>query len=54
MDGVDDVMKWWFYITVPMAFTLMAGRVISNWLDDWRNYRSGDPIIKQAVIGGDV
>ncbi|MDW3222812.1 MAG: TRAP transporter small permease subunit [Paracoccaceae bacterium] len=54
VDGVDDVMKWWFYITVPIAFTLMSGRVIGNWLDDWHNYRSGNQIIKQAVIGGDV
>ena len=54
VDGVDDVMKWWFYITVPTAFTLMSGRVIGNWLEDWGNYRSGEQIIKQAVIGGDV
>ena len=54
VDGVDDVMKWWFYITVPIAFTLMTGRVISNWLEDWKNYRSGQPIIKQAVIGADT
>jgi len=54
VDGVDDVMKWWFYITVPIAFTLMSGRVIGNWLDDWRNYQSGNQIIQQAVIGGDV
>ncbi len=54
VDGVDDVMKWWFYITVPIAFGLMAGRVIGNWLEDWRNYRAGNQIIKQAVIGGDV
>lgn len=54
VDGVDDVMKWWFYITVPIAFTLMSGRVIGNWLEDWNNYRSGNQIIKQAVIGGDV
>jgi len=54
VDGVDDTMKWWFYITVPIAFTLMAGRVVGNWRDDLRNYRSGAPIIKQAVIGGDV
>ena len=54
VDGVDDVMKWWFYITVPIAFTLMSGRVIGNWLEDWGNYKSGEPIIKQAVIGGDV
>jgi TRAP-type C4-dicarboxylate transport system permease small subunit len=54
VDGVDDTMKWWFYITVPIAFTLMTGRVVGNWLDDWRNFKSGDAIIKQAVIGGDV
>ena len=28
VDGVDNTMKWWFYITVPIAFTLMSGRVI--------------------------
>ena len=36
VDGVDDVMKWWFYLTVPIAFTLMSGRVVGNWLEDWR------------------
>jgi hypothetical protein len=54
VDGVDDTMKWWFYITVPIAFTMMSGRVIGNWLEDFGNYRSGNTIIKQAVIGGDV
>ncbi len=54
VDGVDDTMKWWFYITVPIAFTLMSGRVVGNWLEDWNSYRSGQPILKQAVIGGDV
>lgn len=54
VDGVDNTMKWWFYITVPLAFILMSGRVIGNWIDDWKNYNAGEPIIKQAVIGGDV
>ena len=54
VDGVDDVMKWWFYITVPIAFILMSGRVVGNWLEDWGNFKAGNPIIKQAVIGGDV
>lgn len=54
VDGVDDTMKWWFYITVPIAFTLMSGRVVGNWLDDWKNYRSGNQIIQTAVIGGDI
>ena len=54
VDGVDDTMKWWFYITVPIAFTLMSGRIVGNWLEDWNNYRSGNEILKQAVIGGDI
>jgi len=54
VDGIDDTMKWWFYITIPVAFMLMSGRVVGNWLEDWNNYRTGQPIIKQAVIGGDV
>lgn len=54
VDGVDNTMKWWFYITVPIAFTLMSGRVIGNWLEDWKNFKSGQPIIKTAVIGGDM
>ena len=53
VDGVDNTMKWWFYITVPIAVTLMSGRVIGNWLEDWHNFKAGNPIIKQAVIGGD-
>ncbi|MGJ8626320.1 MAG: TRAP transporter small permease [Sulfitobacter sp.] len=54
VDGVDNTMKWWFYITVPIAFTLMSGRIVGNWLEDWNNYRSGNEILKQAVIGGDI
>lgn len=54
VDGVDDTMKWWFYITVPIAFTLMSGRIFGNWLEDWKNYRAGEQIIQTAVIGGEV
>lgn len=52
--GTDDVMQWWFIVTVPIAFVVMAGRVIENWLEDFHNYRTGETIIKQAVIGGDT
>jgi len=54
LEGTDNFLKWWFLITVPIAFLMMTARVFSNWRDDWRNFKSGDPIIKQAVIGGDV
>ncbi|MEM6974540.1 MAG: TRAP transporter small permease subunit [Pseudomonadota bacterium] len=53
MLGTDNVLQWWFLITVPLAFTMMATRVIENLIDDFRNYRSGSPLIQQAVIGGD-
>ncbi|MBT2132410.1 TRAP transporter small permease [Aliiroseovarius lamellibrachiae] len=52
--GTDNVMQWWFLITAPMSFVLMAARVFENFFEDIRNYKSGAPLIKQAVIGGDV
>ena len=52
--GTDNVLQWWFLATVPLAFILMAGRVFENLADDVRRYRSGEPLIKQAVIGGDA
>lgn len=54
MLGTDNVMQWWFLISVPLAFLSLGGRVISNYMDDARNLRSGAPLIKQAVIGGDI
>lgn len=51
--GTDSFMQWWFLVTVPFAFILMAGRVLENWFDDIANYRSGEPLITQAVIGAD-
>ncbi len=52
--GTDNIMQWWFLLTVPVAFMMMAGRVLENLFEDWGNYRNGDPVVKQAIIGGDV
>jgi TRAP-type C4-dicarboxylate transport system permease small subunit len=52
--GTDNTMQWWFLLTAPAAALLMAGRAFENIAEDIRNYRSGEPMIKQAVIGGDV
>ncbi|MDG1377307.1 MAG: TRAP transporter small permease subunit [Yoonia sp.] len=52
--GTDNVMQWWFLLTVPVAFMMMAGRVLENLFEDWGNYRRGTPVVKQAIIGGDV
>jgi TRAP-type C4-dicarboxylate transport system permease small subunit len=51
--GTDSVLQWWFLVTVPLAFTLMATRVIENLLEDIHNYRAGNDLISPAVIGAD-
>ena len=52
--GTDGVMRWWFIITMPLCFILMAGRVLSNALIDRKKYRNNEKLIEQAVIGGDT
>lgn len=52
--GTDNVLQWWFLITVPLTFVIIAGRAMENYLEDIQNYRSGAPLIKQASIGGDA
>ncbi|WP_294606938.1 TRAP transporter small permease [uncultured Roseovarius sp.] len=49
--GTDNIMLWWFLITIPVAFVLMGARVLENLMDDIANYKSGEPLIKQAIIG---
>jgi TRAP-type C4-dicarboxylate transport system permease small subunit len=52
--GTDNTMQWWFLVSAPLAAVLMAARAIENIQDDIKNYRSGDPLITQAIIGGDT
>lgn len=52
--GTDNLMQWWFIITVPIAFVLMAGRVLENLIEDFSKFKAGKPLIEQSVIGGDV
>lgn len=52
--GTDNVMRWWFIITMPLCFILLAGRVVGNMFEDLTNFRNGDPLIQQSVIGGDT
>lgn len=53
MLGTDNIMQWWFLLSVPLAFTTLVARVIENLLTDIANFRRGNTIITQAVIGGD-
>jgi TRAP-type C4-dicarboxylate transport system permease small subunit len=51
--GTDNTMTWWFLATAPVAATLMAARAIENIREDLRRWRSGEPLVRQAVIGAD-
>ena len=50
--GTDNVMQWWFLLTAPFAFLLMAARVVENVHEDVENYRNGKELIQSTVIGG--
>ncbi|MGB1235134.1 MAG: TRAP transporter small permease [Planktomarina sp.] len=52
--GTDDIMRWWFILTMPVCFMLLACRAVENIVEDLANFRAGAPLIKQAVIGGDA
>ena len=52
--GTDDVMRWWFIVTMPICFIMMAGRVLGNTIENLTRFRNGEPLVKQAVIGGDI
>ena len=49
--GTDNVLQWWFLATVPVAFILMAARVIENFIKDVSRYRAGEEMLERAVIG---
>lgn len=50
--GTDNVFVWWFMMSLPIAFVLLSGRVFQNLFEDMRKYRAGEPMIEQAVLGG--
>ncbi|MDC0738965.1 TRAP transporter small permease subunit [Cognatishimia sp. SS12] len=49
--GTDNILQWWFLVSVPLAFVLIAARALENYLHDIKSLRSGAPLIQQAAIG---
>jgi TRAP-type transport system small permease protein len=39
--GTDNVMRWWFYICVPIAWLVLYARVLENLVEDLRNFGAG-------------
>ena len=50
IQGTDDVMQWWFYATIPAAWTLLAARAWIVFMEDRANYREGRPLLEQRSI----
>lgn len=53
MLGTDNVLQWWFLVSVPLSFVLVAARALENWLVDLENLRAGNTMIEPAAIGAD-
>ena len=53
LPGTDNVMQWWFLVTLPIAFILMSARVLENLIEDFSKYKANEPLIEQIAIGGD-
>ncbi|QFT33374.1 TRAP transporter small permease subunit [Roseibium porphyridii] len=53
MLGTDNVLQWWFLISVPLAFLLIAARAMENWLIDVKNLMTGKPLTGAVAIGSD-
>jgi len=51
--GTDNVMQWWFYVLVPISWLILSARVIENYLEDIRRYRSDGPLIQQTALLAD-
>lgn len=51
--GTDNILQWWFLVTVPISFILIAARAMENWLIDLDNLRTGQPLIAPVAIGAD-
>jgi TRAP-type C4-dicarboxylate transport system permease small subunit len=53
MLGTDDVMQWWFYIVVPIAWAVLCARVLEHLISDLKRYRAGKPIFVPSVSTSD-
>lgn len=51
LPGTDDVLQWWFYICVPVAWMVLSGRVLENLIDDLKRYRTDEPMILPSGLG---
>jgi TRAP-type C4-dicarboxylate transport system permease small subunit len=45
VQGTDNVMQWWFYAVMPIAWSLLIFRVLQNVRDDIIRYKNNQPFL---------
>jgi TRAP-type C4-dicarboxylate transport system permease small subunit len=53
VQGTDDVMQWWFYMAIPLSFSLLVFRVTQNLVVDTKMFRAKQPLIITTTMFGD-
>ena len=53
MLGTDNVMQWWFLLSVPLSFLFLAARALGVWMEDIHRYRTGQSLVNPVAIGSD-
>ena len=49
--GTDEVMQWWFYMALPVCWSLLVLRCLQNIAEDTRRYRRREPFVLNAALG---
>ena len=49
--GTDEVMQWWFYLAIPVGWSLLVLRCLQNIVEDTLRYRRREPFILNATLG---
>lgn len=48
--GTDELMQWWFYLAIPVGWSLLIVRSVQNIVEDARRFWQGQPFTFTAAI----
>ena len=50
VEGTDDIMQWWFYLAIPLAWGLLVIRVIQILIQDVKTYIAKEPFLFESAL----